>query len=740
MNQPTTTLSAPRQAGAPDAPDLLAVLRRHTWYILGGTALCTLLCFGVWLWMLHYHPRWSASVSYQVLPPHGSLQAKSDQVESLSDSQEEVAQFIQRQLKYVMKDDVLQKAMDQDAFRTDPSSGQPSRWMVQHPTDRKRYLRKDLVVEPFVNAGVFQLTMTCGDPFEAARLVNVIAHTYWDSLRSDNSMHQSESLQELNKIVGQQREAVKTKEDEVSEFRKLYDISGIVNLHTVELALLQSMNQRLMDDEAETAAYKSEMDNTMSHLKSNDLEVSSDMQQWIEAQPQMINLEQTKLALEQDRQVSLILKGSDAVEVRAIEERIRVVTQQTADTRRKLEDEARQRMAERAQSQYNQMLAESTFLRQQRDAKETKVRDLDHWLVQDQQKQDELKNQTDVLNDLEQKLRFATLQSNTDDHRIRRFGGDAIPPEEISGPLWYMPSMNPFSPGILAGMLIGFAASFGLAYLFESTNTRVRTPADITRNIQLPLLGFVPDRADDSTLSGPLATSVRTAPTSMIAESFRQIRSQLIAQANGSPFRSLLVASVAPGGGATTVASNLANAIALNKKRVLLVDANFYRPGLQLEYSNVPSIGLTDVIADPSRIDSAVVAHPDLPNLHLLGAGARQSAAAGELLENKSFQELIETLESRYDLVIFDGAPLNLVSDSISLAARVDGVIAVVRAGEVSRGTVVRIREQLRQVRAHLLGVVLNAAQTHSSGYFKENYRTFYEYAGSKPTPVAPVS
>jgi Mrp family chromosome partitioning ATPase len=66
-------------------------------------------------------------------------------------------------------------------------------------------------------------------------------------------------------------------------------------------------------------------------------------------------------------------------------------------------------------------------------------------------------------------------------------------------------------------------------------------------------------------------------------------------------------------------------------------------------------------------------------------------------------------------------------------------VIAVVRAGEVSRGMVIRIREQLRQVRAHLLGVVLNAAQTHNSGYFKENYRTFYEYAG-KSAPVAPVS
>ncbi|MGN6367204.1 MAG: GumC family protein [Phycisphaerae bacterium] len=740
MNQPTTTFSAPRQSGVPDAPDLLAVLRRYKWYIATGTILATILATGLWVYMRRYHPRWSASVAFQVLPPRGSLQAQSNQLQTLTDTQEEVSQFIQRQLRYAMKDDVLQKAMDQDAFRTDPATGQPSRWMVEHPTDRKRYLRKDLVVEPYVNAGVFQFTMSCSDPVEAARLVNVIARTYEDSLRNDNNISQSEELQQLNKVVQQQRDTVKTAQDALSEFRKTYDISGIINLHTVELALLQTMNQKLTEDQALVAALKSSLDNIQTHLKAGDLEVSSDMQQWIEQQPQMINLEQTKLALEQDRQVSLKLDGSQSKQVLAIDERIKVVTQQIADTRRMLESEARQRMLERAQSEYNNLLAETTYLQQQHDEKEKKVRDLDHFLVQDSQKAEELKNQTDVLNDLEQKLRFSTLQANTDDSRIRRFGGDAIPPEEISGPLWYMPSIRPISPGIPAGMLIGFVLSFGIAYLFETTNTRVRTPADITRNIQLPLLGFVPDRVDDSTLTGSLGTSVRTAPTSMIAESFRQIRSQLIAQANGSPFRCLLVASIAPGGGATTVASNLANAIALNKKRVLLVDANFYRPGIQMEYRNVPNIGLGDVITDPSRIDSAVVAHPDMPNLHLLGAGARQHAAAGELLESKSFQELIETLESRYDLVIFDGAPLNLVSDSVSLAARVDGVIAVVRAGEVSRGTVVRIREQLRQVRAHLLGVVLNAAQTHSSGYFKENYRTFYEYAGKPATPVAPVS
>ena len=93
-------------------------------------------------------------------------------------------------------------------------------------------------------------------------------------------------------------------------------------------------------------------------------------------------------------------------------------------------------------------------------------------------------------------------------------------------------------------------------------------------------------------------------------------------------------------------------------------------------------------------------------------------------------------MKTQFDMIIFDGAPLTFVADSINLASRVDGVIAVLRAGMITRGTVGRIREQLRQVRANLIGIVLNAAQTYSAGYFRQNYRTFFEYAGSA-TPAA---
>jgi Mrp family chromosome partitioning ATPase len=176
---------------------------------------------------------------------------------------------------------------------------------------------------------------------------------------------------------------------------------------------------------------------------------------------------------------------------------------------------------------------------------------------------------------------------------------------------------------------------------------------------------------------------------------------------------------------------------------VLLIDANFYRPGLGHSYKNLPTSGLGELISGKVRLEDIVVASEDLPTLHLMGPGILPAVKVSELMESRAFRDIVlPLLKSKYDLVIFDGAPMNLVSDSIALGAKVDGVIAVVRAGAISKGMVARVRDQLKQVHANLVGLVLNAAQIQSAGYFRENYRTFYKYAGpssQRRTDVTPV-
>ena len=96
MNQPTTTLSATRPSAMPEAPDIVSVLRRYAVLIVAGGVLGTVIAGGIWGVLRYTHPRYSASVTYQVLPPQVSLASKSDQLAPANDTQDEVSQFIRR--------------------------------------------------------------------------------------------------------------------------------------------------------------------------------------------------------------------------------------------------------------------------------------------------------------------------------------------------------------------------------------------------------------------------------------------------------------------------------------------------------------------------------------------------------------------------------------------------------------------------------------------------------------------
>ena len=98
-------------------------------------------------------------------------------------------------------------------------------------------------------------------------------------------------------------------------------------------------------------------------------------------------------------------------------------------------------------------------------------------------------------------------------------------------------------------------------------------------------------------------------------------------------------------------------------------------------------------------------------------------------------RELIAEAVKKYDRVILDGPPVLLVSDALILATQVDGVILVTRAVNNSKGALRRAREQLVKVNARILGGVLNGAIARPGGYFKRQYREYYDYVGDVTIP-----
>ncbi|GAG25049.1 unnamed protein product, partial [marine sediment metagenome] len=108
-----------------------------------------------------------------------------------------------------------------------------------------------------------------------------------------------------------------------------------------------------------------------------------------------------------------------------------------------------------------------------------------------------------------------------------------------------------------------------------------------------------------------------------------------------------------------------------------------------------------------------------------------------ELLSSNYMRELIEAAAQRYDRVILDGPPALLISDALVIANQVEGVILVARAVQNSKGAFKRAREQLERISARVVGAVLNAAAPRPGGYFRQQYRDFYDYTSEETIPPA---
>jgi capsular exopolysaccharide synthesis family protein len=320
------------------------------------------------------------------------------------------------------------------------------------------------------------------------------------------------------------------------------------------------------------------------------------------------------------------------------------------------------------------------------------------------------------------------------DDQINLIDSTASRSESISAVQWAQRPETPTEPSfprlpvsLAVAITLGLLLSLGIAFLREVMDTTVRSPRDIAKVGQINVLGTVPHADEDPQATGAsLPIVIFHSPTSILAESFRQVRTRLQHAAALDTTRTLMVTSPGAGDGKTTVACNLAAGLALNGRRILLVDSNFRRPELHKIFSVENNAGLSNVLTSLDNFENSIQ-KTQVPNLDLLTTGPKPSNAT-EQLESQLLTDFIERALEEYDHVIFDSGPMLLVSETAALAPRVDGVISVVRAAANSRGLLTRMRDALRQVKAEHLGVVLNGVKAQAGGYYNRAIKSYYEY------------
>ena len=275
------------------------------------------------------------------------------------------------------------------------------------------------------------------------------------------------------------------------------------------------------------------------------------------------------------------------------------------------------------------------------------------------------------------------------------------------------------------GVLLVSGATVGLVFLRELVDQRVRGASDLEVIPGARVLGVVPDVTEDPSRLKDPQLAVFHHPHTVLAESNRQVLTPVLSALEQFDQQTLVIAGAMPHAGTTTLIGNLAAGLALSGRRVVVIDANFRRPGVATMFgSEEHEPGLGDVLHGDLSLASAVHEHES--GVHWIGAGTSASHVV-ERLGTERFDSILGELRARYDFVIVDVAPAVVAGDAVTVATRVDAAILIVRSDETERGLVGRVARQLDQA-TRLLGFILNRPKGTPGGYFRKNFRTMAAY------------
>ncbi len=293
------------------------------------------------------------------------------------------------------------------------------------------------------------------------------------------------------------------------------------------------------------------------------------------------------------------------------------------------------------------------------------------------------------------------------------------------------PSATPISPqrqrnfgfALIGGLLVGLL----LAWTSERFDDSIQSPEDVKEGLGLPFLGIIP--LIRRLPQGSLVPAIGDAKTGL-ADSLRVVRTNLIYGSAEARPKVLAFTSASPGEGKSTVAAGLALLFAQNKARVLLIDADLRRPSIHLLVNVPQSPGLAGVLSTEGPVNLVARSGP-VQGLDVIPAGSPQNLSA-ERLGSEAMKTLIDQARDRYDWVIIDSPPALGLSDAAVIATLADGIVVVCSGDKTPRQAVRHVADQLRAVRATVLGVVLNRVDLHRHSYYYGRYYSAYYGTGSE--------
>jgi capsular exopolysaccharide synthesis family protein len=341
------------------------------------------------------------------------------------------------------------------------------------------------------------------------------------------------------------------------------------------------------------------------------------------------------------------------------------------------------------------------------------------------QLQRDVEGREQLYKQLQSRLKEAEVAEAADDGAVRIVDAAILPRAPVSRNRGLLLLLAP-----LAGMAVGF----GISLVRELRDASVRTRGDAEVVLGVPVLGFVPEvghshrvteqarrlllhggngghaahaRPDGAIL--PTTAPPKEVGTAMTTNAYVRLHSSMMFARAPERLGVVVLASALPGDGKTTSAVNLALVMARDGLSVALVDLDLRRGCIHrlLNVSRVP--GAAEVLAGRATIDDArrSVAVGGTTRLDVIPTG-RLPGSPTRLLASPALEDLLERLAARYEYVLVDTPPLNVVADATLIGAKANSVVIVARAGVTPADALLYAAEQARRARMPVIGALLN--------------------------------
>jgi len=572
------------------------------------------------------------------------------------------------------------------SFFTDDSSDQSEKDL-----ELQNAFLDNLEVDPIKNSQLVDVSFIALDPTFSAMIANKIASEYID-FTLDNKLNATRQARKwLEKQIEELQGQLESSEEKLNDYVARNQIIFLNQEKDYESVLTKQLS------ELSTTLSSATAERIKNETLFREIDQSGKNAQVLLDSPVIQSLIKEKAKLETEyADLSQLYKPDYPKMVR--------LTEQISKIGAQIENE-KKAIIESVEMNYRTSVKREEKISSTIDDLQNKTVELQKKLVQYQILQREVETNRELYESLLQRLKEVGVSASLSASNIIILDHADVPIK----PHFPRKGLN-----IAVSIIIGLFGGVFLAFFVEYLDNTIKNHEFIEKKVHLPILGLIPvSEEKDSTLRLTYGKS------GVLAEAFRSIGTYIQFASVSRPPKTMLVTSPLEQEGKTTLSMNLSKHLVDFMGKGLIIDADLRKPQIHRILGMNNSIGLSSYLSGHVSREE-IIRQSTFEGLDVITSGPIPPNPS-ELLGSALMRKLVDYLETQYDFIILDSAPVLGMSDSLIVSTFVDGVVVVVFAGKTPKDTLIQTKKMLNGVNAKIIGTVLN-------GIDKKTHYGYYSY------------